>query len=71
MTPTELRERLQRLGLTRAAAAARLGLSLPGLYHNLRGERPIGRQTELLLGYLERELGGERPKAHQPRRGRA
>ena len=55
MTGDELRERIKHLGLTYRAAAPRLGLSLAGLHHNMRNERPIGRQTEIILDYLERE----------------
>jgi hypothetical protein len=62
MTGEELRERIQRLGLSYRAAAPRLGLSLSGLHHNLRNERPIGRQTEIILEVLEREqTGDQRP----------
>ena len=53
MLAAEFRRRVDRLGITYAEAAKRLGLSLSGLQHNLRGERPIGRQTELLLECLE------------------
>jgi len=55
MTGDELRERIRRLGLSYTAAAPRLGLSLAGLHHNMRGERRITRQTEIILDYLERE----------------
>jgi hypothetical protein len=61
MTGTELRERIDKLGLTYGDAAERLGLSLAGLNHQMRGVRPVGRQTELLLECVER---------HQPRRVR-
>jgi hypothetical protein len=59
MTGAELRARIDNLGLSYTEAAKKLGLSLPGLQHNLRDERPIGRQTELLLECVEK---------HQPRR---
>jgi hypothetical protein len=55
MTGEELRERIKRLGLSYRAAAPRLGLSLSGLHHNLRNERKITRQTEIILEVLERE----------------
>jgi hypothetical protein len=55
LTATEFRARLDRLGLPRQEAADRLGLSLNGLFHQMRGDRPVSRQTELLLGHLERE----------------
>jgi hypothetical protein len=54
MTPQELKFRLDRLGLLRREAAEKLGLSLDGLNHQLR-DRPVSRQTELLLGHLEEE----------------
>lgn len=53
MDGNELRDRLDKLQLTYRAAAERLGLSVPGLYHQLRGQRPVSRQTELLLEVLE------------------
>jgi hypothetical protein len=55
MTGEELRRRIARLGLSYRKAAPLLGLSLSGLHHNLRDERPIGRPTEIILGYLEKE----------------
>ena len=57
MNGEELRERIRRLGLSYRAAARLLGLSFSGLHHNLRDERPVGRQTEIILGYLERDRG--------------
>ena len=57
MTGDELRERIRHLGLSYTAAAPRLGLSLAGLHHNLRDERKITRQTEIILDMLEREQG--------------
>jgi hypothetical protein len=59
MTGNELRERIDKLGLTYGEAAELLGLSLAGLNHQMRGVRPVGRQTELLLKCVEQ---------HQPRR---
>jgi hypothetical protein len=53
MTGNELRRRIDRLELTYTAAARLLGLSLAGLNHQMRGERPVSRQTELLLEKLE------------------
>jgi hypothetical protein len=64
MEGSELRRRLDRLGITYTAAAARLGLTLAGLNHQMRGERPVSRQTELLLEHLE-------TASAQPRRRRA
>jgi hypothetical protein len=53
---SELKARLDRLGVTRREAAAALGLTLRGLYHQMSGERPVSRQTELLLEVLEERL---------------
>jgi len=55
LTATEFRARLDRLGLPRQEAADRLGLSLNGLFHQMRGDRPVSRQTEIILGHLEQE----------------
>lgn len=53
MTGSELRDRIDQLGLTYREAAARLGLSYAGLHNQMRGERRVSRQTELLLEQLE------------------
>ena len=53
MTGKELRQRIERLGLSYVAAATKLGLSVPGLHHQLRDEVAVSRQTELLLDCLE------------------
>ena len=55
MRADEFKKRLDRLGLPRQEAADRLGLSLQGLFHQMRGDRPVSRQTEIILGHLERE----------------
>jgi hypothetical protein len=55
MTGEELRQRIEGLGVSFTDAAALLGLSRPGLYHQLRGENRVSRQTELLLAVLERQ----------------
>jgi hypothetical protein len=63
VTNSELKARLDRLGITRRKAAAELGLTERGLYHQLRGERAVSRQTVLLLEQLEKagsEPGGKR-----------
>ena len=44
-----LRARIDRLGLSYAEAARRLGLTADGLQKKMRGDRPIGRQTEIIL----------------------
>jgi hypothetical protein len=49
----ELRARIKRLGLTYARAAEQLGLTLDGLNKQMRGDRKVGRQTEVILGHLE------------------
>ena len=54
MTGTELRRRIDRLGFSYTAVAPKLGLSLSGLNHQMRGTRPVSRQTALLLWGLER-----------------
>lgn len=50
-----MRTRLDRLGLTYRAAAVKLGLSVPGLHHQMRGDCRVSRQTEMTLGFLERQ----------------
>jgi hypothetical protein len=60
MLGKELKRRLDRLALPRKEAAARLGLSEQGLYHQMRGDRPVTRQTELLLEVLEQKLADQR-----------
>ena len=54
ITGEQLRARIERLGLAYTEAAKRLGLSLAGLHHQMRGDRKVSRQTELLLDCLER-----------------
>jgi hypothetical protein len=53
MTGDELRARLDSWGVTRAEAAARLGLSLGGLWDQLTGKNPVSRQTAIILEYRE------------------
>ena len=53
MTGEELRVRIRALGFTYREAAEYLGLTLDGLNKQMRSVRPVGRQTELLLGYVE------------------
>jgi len=53
ITGAELRRRVDRLDLTYAEAAKRLGLSLSGLNHQMRGDRPVSPQTEIILMMLE------------------
>jgi hypothetical protein len=64
MQTEQFKRRLDRLGLPRKWAADRLGLSLRGLFKQLNGDRRVRRQTELLLGHLEREQAQQ----NQPRR---
>ena len=56
MTGDELRDRIDRLGLTYREAASLLGLTYGGLHHQMRGERPVTRQTEILLEQLEAKI---------------
>lgn len=51
----DLRSRIDNLHLTYRQAADRLGLSPSGLHQQMRNERAVSRQTELLLAQLERE----------------
>ena len=53
MTGNELRRRLIELGLNYRQAADLLALSYSGLHHQMRGERPVSRQTERLLEEIE------------------
>jgi hypothetical protein len=53
MTGIELRRRLDRLGRSYTELAPLLGLSITGLHKQMRGERAVSRQTELLLEQLE------------------
>jgi hypothetical protein len=49
----ELRARIKRLGMTYAHAAEQLGLSLDGLNKQMRGDRPVSRQTAIILDQIE------------------
>jgi hypothetical protein len=53
MIGDELRQRIVKLGLTYTDAAPLLGLSGRGLHHQMRGERPVTKQTEMLLERIE------------------
>jgi hypothetical protein len=68
MTGEELRSRIDRLGLYYTTAAKLLALSLSGLHHQMRDERPVGAQTVLLLERLEAERAAQAPL--NPRDGR-
>jgi hypothetical protein len=68
MDGAELRRRIDNLGVTYTAAARLLGLTLGGLNHQLRGERPVSRQTELLLERLEQDRRGPRSGIEECRR---
>ena len=65
MTEDELRQRIGRVGVTFAEAAQQLGLSLSGLNHQMRGVRPVARQTARLIELLERD----REALRRPRTG--
>src|SRR6516165_6924366 len=56
MSGAELRARIKRLGLTYAVVADQLGLSLDGLNKQMRGDRRVSRQTEIILDLLD-EVG--------------
>lgn len=58
MTGAELRRRLDRQNRPYTALAPLLGLSIDGLHKQMRGERAVSRQTELLLEHLEIDRGG-------------
>jgi hypothetical protein len=60
MTGNELRQRIDRLGLRYTEAARQLGLSTMGLHHQMRGERAVSRQTEMLLDRLEADRAAPR-----------
>ena len=62
----ELRARIKHLGLTYALAADQLGLTLHGLNKQMRGERPVSRQTTIILKRLE----GDRRAAPEVTRSR-
>jgi hypothetical protein len=66
MTGDELRRRIDRLGLMYTDAARQLGLSLSGLNHQMRGERPVTRQTEIILGTLEATPPGDSGQGRAP-----
>jgi hypothetical protein len=67
MIGNELRQRIDRLGLYYTDAARLLGLTMGGLHHQMRGERAVTRQTEIILEQLERGcIGASSPI--QPRR---
>ena len=53
MKSNELRQRLERLGRPFTQLAPLLGLSIDGLNKQMNGARPVSRQTELLLDYVE------------------
>jgi hypothetical protein len=57
MTGDELRQRIQRLDVTYSRAAQLLGLSRSGLNGQMRGDRPVSRQTAIIIDQLERGAG--------------
>jgi hypothetical protein len=69
MTGNELRQRIDRLGLYYTEAARLLGLTMGGLHHQMRGERAVTRQTEIILDQLERGCSAPAPP-RRPRRSR-
>jgi hypothetical protein len=69
LSGAELRDRVKALKLTYREAAEHLGLTLDGLNKQMSGARPVSRQTELLLGYVERALASQAvPAASRSRR---
>jgi hypothetical protein len=64
----ELRARIKALGLTYAAAAQRLGLTLDGLNKQMREVTAVSRQTEIILATLEQRAaaGGEASMKYFP-----
>ena len=49
----ELRHHVDCWGVTYDTAAKRLGLTLDGLQKQMRGERAVSRQTEIILSLIE------------------
>jgi hypothetical protein len=66
MTGDQLRQRIDWLGLTYREAADLLGLGYGGLHHQMRGERAVTRQTEIILERLEADCAAQ-VAAHVPR----
>jgi hypothetical protein len=54
MQGTELRRRLNLLQRPYTELAPLLGLSVAGLHKQMNGQRPVTRQTEIVLEQLER-----------------
>jgi hypothetical protein len=55
MSGAQLRTQIRDWGYRYAVAAEQLGLSLSGLQHQMRSERPISQQTAMLLEYWRRD----------------
>jgi hypothetical protein len=66
MNGNELRARLDRLGRPDTELTPLLGLSNTGLCKQMRGERAVSRQTELLLDHLEK-VASKPPAKRKPR----
>jgi hypothetical protein len=60
LSADDFRRRIKNLGLSNPEAARRLGLTLSGLHHQTHGLRKVSKQTELLLGYVEKECFARR-----------
>jgi hypothetical protein len=54
MDGIELRRRVDRFGQPYIKLAPRLGLSIYGLRKQMNGQRPVTRQTEIILETLEK-----------------
>ena len=70
MEGSALRRRLDRLKRPYTQLAPLLGLSIDGLHKQMRGERPVSCQTELLLVQLEQGPDREDYEAVEREHGR-
>jgi hypothetical protein len=66
MTGAELRRRLDQQQRPYTQLAPLLGLSVDGLHKQMRGERAVSRQTEMLLEQLEKGCLAEPSDAAGP-----
>jgi hypothetical protein len=63
MKGTELRRRLNRFARPYTELAPLLGLSIDGLHKQMRGDRHVTRQTEIILERLEADRAAPRQGA--------
>jgi len=68
----ELRGRIKHLGLTYTLAADQLGLTIDGLNKQMRGDRKVSRQTEIIIDLMEENARLRRalPQGEPPRQRR-